>query len=204
MPGPGDRGASNRGPVSVPLSEVTARQYWWSVGIYIVVLLLSQSIMGLGIDKFKELWGVWTLEVVSYSIVVLGAVGVGWVGWKVSTRCTTSERAWILIALVAYGIGTFVARSPQERLHYLGYGMLAILLHRGFVCGHGKSRKGSTLVLASGVFLAGSSIGLLDELLQIIWPRRYFDWADVGMNVVAVGLGLLVAIPTWSALNRDA
>ncbi|MCH2279365.1 MAG: VanZ family protein [Vicinamibacterales bacterium] len=57
---------------------------------------------------------------------------------------------------------------------------------------------------ASGVFLAGSSIGLLDELLQIIWPRRYFDWADVGMNVVAVGLGLLVAIPTWSALNRDA
>ena len=85
--------------------------------------------MGLGIDKFKELWGVWTLEVVSYSIVVLGAVGVGWVGWKVSTRCTTSERAWILIALVAYGIGTFVARSPQERLHYLGYGMLAILLH---------------------------------------------------------------------------
>jgi hypothetical protein len=52
--------------------------------------------------------------------------------------------------------------------------------------------------------LAGSSIGFLDELLQIIWPRRYFDWADVGMNVVAVGLGLLVAIPTWSALNRDA
>ena len=204
MPGPGDRGASNRGSVSVPLSEVTARQYWWSVGIYIVVLLLSQSIMGLGIDKFKELWGVWTLEVVSYSIVVLGVVGVGWVGWKVSTRCTTNERAWILIALVAYGIGTFVARSPQERLHYLGYGMLAILLHRGFVCGHGKSRKRSTLVLASGVFLAGSSIGLLDELLQIIWPRRYFDWADVGMNVVAVGLGLLVAIPTWSALNRDA
>ncbi|MBE21637.1 MAG: hypothetical protein CL481_05590 [Acidobacteria bacterium] len=160
--------------------------------------------MGLGIDKFKELWGVWALEVVSYSIVFLGVVGVGWVGWKVLARCTTRERGWILIALVAYGIGTWAARSPQERLHYLGYGLLAILLHRGFARGHAKSGKGSTLVLASGTLLVGSSIGFLDELLQIVWPRRYFDWADVGMNIVAVGLGLLVAVPTWNALNRDA
>jgi|TARA_B100000959_G_scaffold281382_1_gene345313 hypothetical protein len=189
--------------VSVSLSKVTARQYWWGVTLYIVVLLLSQSMMGLGIDKFKELWGVSALEVVSYSIVVLGAAGVGWAVWKVLARCTTGERVWILIALVAYGIGTWAARSPQERLHYLGYGLLAILLHRGFARSHTKSGGRSTLVLVSGALLVGSSIGFLDELLQIVWPRRYFDWADVGMNIVAVALGLLVAVPTWSALNRE-
>jgi VanZ family protein len=51
-------------------------------------------------------------------------------------------------------------------------------------------------------FLVGASIGLIDELLQIAWPRRYFDWADVAINGLSVGLGLLVAIPLWRALQR--
>lgn len=185
------------------LFEVTTRDYWTGVSAYIVVLLLSQSIMGLGIDKFKELWGVWTLEVVAYSIVVFGAACVGWVGWRLWTRCTTIERTGIVITLIAYGIGTLIARSPQERLHYLGYGLLAILLYLGFVRVRGEPRKGSPLVPAVSALLVGALVGFADELLQIVWPRRYFDWADVSMNVFAVGLGLLVAIPVWSALNRE-
>ncbi len=189
--------------MSAPLSEVTARRYGTGVSIYVVVLLLTQSVMGLGIDKFKELWGVWALEVVAYIIVAAGASGVVWAGWKVWARCAASERAWIAGALVAYGVGTFSARSPQERLHYLGYGLLAMLLYVGLVRDRGEAGKGSTLVPALSALLVGSLLGFADELLQIVWPRRYFDWADVGRNVVAVGLGLLVAVPMWSALNRD-
>ncbi len=189
--------------MSGPLSEVTTRRYWTTVGIYVVTLLLTQSVMGLGIDKFKDLWGVTALEIVAYIIVAVGAAGVLWAGWKVWARCAAVERAWIAGALVAYGVGTLNARNPQERLHYLGYGLLAMLLYVGFARDRGEPGKGSTLVPALSALLVGSLLGFADELLQIVWPRRYFDWADVGMNVVAVGLGLLVAVPVWSALNRD-
>ena len=189
--------------MSAPLAATTARRYWTGVGIFIVVLLLTQSVMGFGIDKFKELWGDQALEVVAYLIVAVGAVGVAWVGWRLWARCAISDRVWISVALVAYGIGTSMARYPQERLHYLGYGLLAVLLYLGLARYRGESATGSAVVPALAALLVGSLVGFADELLQIVWPRRYFDWADVGMNVIAVGLGLLVAIPVWNALNRD-
>jgi hypothetical protein len=166
--------------------------------------------MGWGIDLFKELWGVGALEVVAYALVAVGAAAVLWLGSRVWTRCTLAERAWIAVALVAYGVGTMSARNPQERLHYLGYGMLAALLYVGFARDRQAPRSdenddgvpAGALVPAALAFVLGSLIGYVDELLQILWPRRYFDWADVGMNIVAVALGLLVAGPVWRATRR--
>lgn len=189
-----------------PLAGVSGRDYWTGVAAYIVLLLAMQSVMGLGIDKFKELWGVETLEVVAYLIVFAGAAGVLWTGWKVWARCSVAERAWIGVALLLYGFGTFNARSPQERLHYLGYGLLAMLLYVGFARlseTDAEAGVGSAFAPGAAALVVGSLVGYADELLQIVWPRRYFDWADVGMNVVAVGLGLLVAVPVWNALQRD-
>jgi len=199
--------------VSVRVAEGSSRRYWRGVLTYIVVLLSVQSAMGYGIDKFKELWGEGALEVVAYLIVAAGALVVMWVGLTVWARCSVADRAWIGLALLLYAVGTLNARYPQERLHYLGYGLMAILLYIGFA----RDRVGSTPDPGSGVasgghrgfvapalaaFVVGCLVGFADELLQILWPRRYFDWADVGMNVVAVGLGLLVAVPLWNALRR--
>jgi len=185
---------------------VTGAGYWSGVAFYVVVLLSTQSVMGLGIDKFKELWGVGALEVVAYLIVVAGAAAVVWVSAKVWARCGAGERAWIVLALLLYGVGTFNARNPQERLHYLGYGLLAVLLYFGFARARRSAASGaafSAVVPAGATLIIGSLVGFADELLQILWPRRYFDWADVGMNMAAVGLGLLVAIPVFNALCRS-
>lgn len=184
------------------LSGAGSRHYRGWVAAYVVVLLLAQSVMGFGIDKFKELWGERALEVVAYTIVAAGAIGVIWIGGRVWARCTGPERVWMVLALAAYGVGTMTARYPQERLHYLGYGVLAGLLYVGSA---GDRRPGESDNIRGAVvaaLLMGCAIGLLDELLQIVWPRRYFDWADVAMNFVSVALGLLVAIPAWSALRR--
>lgn len=192
-----------------PFAGISRGRYWTGVGVYIVLLLTVQSVMGLGIDKFKELWGITALEVVAYAIVAIGATGVAWTGWKLWERCRAGERAWIGLALLLYGAGTLSARSPQERLHYLGYGILAAALYFGFA--RDRARPTATLpssssrafLPAAAALLAGGLIGYADELLQILWPRRYFDWVDVGMNVVSVALGLLVAIPVWNALRRE-
>jgi VanZ family protein len=110
-----------------------------------------------------------------------------------------------------YGLGTLTARFPQERLHYLGYGLLAGLLYagwRGVASAAAATTAGGSEWLRPALLtvLVGSGIGLLDELLQILWPRRYFDWADVLINVLSVAVGVIVAIPVVSAFlhNRTA
>ena len=184
------------------------RRYWIGVGVYVVVLLAVQSVMGLGIDKFKELWGVGALEVVAYLIVGTGAGCVVVVGARLWSYSSAAERAWIGAALVVYGLGTLSARNPQERLHYVGYGILAVLLYIGFARDRSERRPrqevraaASFVLPAMAAFAVGSGIGMLDEVLQLAWPRRYFDWADVGINALSVGLGLLIAIPVWNALS---
>ncbi len=164
--------------------------------------------MGYGIDGFKQLWGEDALEVVASLIVVAGGLAVLWAGTKIWARCTGVELASIALGLALYGAGTFTARYPQERLHYLGYGLLSILLYIGFRRSRGAdsgraSALRSTLFAAAAAVALGTAVGFTDELLQILWPRRYFDWADVAMNVVAVSGGLLVAIPLANALRRE-
>jgi hypothetical protein len=193
-------------PSNASATGAGGRRYWIGVAAYVVVLLTIQSAMGYGIDLFKELWGEVALDVVAYVIVGAGALGTAWIGWRVWARCSVVERAWIGIALIVYAVGTSSARYPQERLHYLGYGLLAALLYVGFAGPDddpaqrlGPAWAGSALL----ALVVGSLIGYGDELLQILWPRRYFDWADVAMNVVAVGFGLLVAIPVWNGWRRS-
>ncbi len=194
--------------LSAPLADVSSRRYWLAAAAYTVSLLLTQSVMGYGIDGFKALWGEDALEVVAYLIVGAGAFIVVAAGWRLWGRCSPGERAWVAVALVLYGAGTLTARYPQERLHYLGYGVLAVILYVGFARDRGAKNPSAApgnqapLQPAAAAVLLGSTVGLADELLQIVWPRRYFDWSDVGMNVVAVVLGVLVAIPLWNAVRR--
>lgn len=164
--------------------------------------------MGYGVDAFKDLWGTDALEVVALVIVGVGALAVLWTVSTIWARCSAVEIGSIALALAVYSVGTLSARNPQERLHYLGYGLLSILLYIGFARDHSRRATASSvgvlsvLVPAATALVAGSAVGMADELLQILWPRRYFDWADVAMNVVAVAGGLLVAIPLWNALSR--
>lgn len=180
------------------MSGVSQARYWTWTALYVVGLLLLQSAMGYAIDAFKELWGERALEVVALSIVALGAALALWIGGKAWASCTNVERSGMMLGLAVYAVGSLSARYPQERLHYLGYGVLAGLLYVGFA----RRSEASAVASAIYAFVAGGLIGYVDELLQILWPRRYFDWLDVGMNFVAVGLGLLVGVPAWRGWVR--
>ena len=185
-----------------------ARSYWVLVTLYVVVLLSAQSFLGYGIDFFKETWGEAALNRTAYALVAIGGLIMAVLGarlWRLTTVC---DRWLIALSMLMYAAGTMTAQFPQERLHYVGYGLLAGLLYAGWK----NTASASTEETAqhSGwirpallALVVGSAIGLLDELLQILWPRRYFDWADVEINVLAVAVGVLVAIPVVNALHRQ-
>lgn len=165
-----------------------------------VVLLSVQPFLGFGVDLFKEHWGESALDLTAYAVVAVGAVGMILLAGRLWRRATWGERLWLGIGVLAYGIAALSTRIPQERLHYLGYGLLAGLLYVGLLRRSGGrwTRAGAGLT----ALLLGSGLGLLDEVLQIFWPRRYFDWRDVGTNVLSVGTGLMVAVPACGAWLR--
>jgi len=185
-----------------------ARSYWVLVTLYVVVLLSAQSFLGYGIDFFKETWGEAALNRTAYALVAIGGLIMVVLGarlWRLTTVC---DRWLIVLSMLMYAAGTMTARFPQERLHYVGYGLLAGLLYAGWkntasVSIEETAQHPGWIRPAFLALVVGSAIGLLDELLQILWPRRYFDWADVRINVLAVAVGVLVAVPVVNALQRQ-
>lgn len=181
--------------------RVGSAPYWRLVGLYVLLLFGVQPFLGLGIDAFKERWGeaalAWTVWVAAGLAAAAGLAGLARV-WRAATRL---ERLVLAIGLAAYGAGVLELEIPQERLHYLEYGLLAALVYVGSTA---RRPAGSWRPVAFG-FAVAAALGLLDEALQgWLWPRRYFDWRDVLLNARAAAVGLVLAVPAWRAWCRRA
>ena len=92
----------------------------------------------------------------------------------------------VVVLAVVFGLFvglTWQLRSnPEEAFHFVQYGVLALLLLRAL-----RHRLADpTLYLAALMF--GLFFGILDELIQWLIPRRFFDYRDILINATAVVL----------------
>lgn len=92
----------------------------------------------------------------------------------------------ITAVLVAWTFS--LRRSPEESVHLLEYGTLAILLHRAL-----RPSMPNALVYVAAA-LIGSLIGTVDEIIQWVSPSRTWDWRDIVLNC---GAGALVQLMLW-------
>lgn len=184
-----------------------SRTYWTLVGVYLALLFAAQPFLGFGIDAFKARWGEAALAT-AVGIVGVSA-GIALLAMVVRLVGAMAPLDGLLLAIGAtvYGIGVLRLEIPQERLHYVEYGLLAGLIYVGLRHRVERPPSGATyagaLAPALLAFAAGSALGLLDEALQgALWPRRYFDWRDVGLNARASSVGVLLALPLHAAWLR--
>lgn len=100
------------------------------------------------------------------------------------TRTMSWSSLFCLGAVAAiFGLGTWHLRAnPEEAMHFVQYGVLSLLLYRAFRIRHHDAG------LYVAAFLLGALIGVVDETMQWITPRRFFDFRDMGNNVAAVAL----------------
>jgi len=101
-----------------------------------------------------------------------------------------SQYLWLAFFCGLYFyIGLAHISNPVQAAHYIEYGLLGWLLVRAW----------SYVIFGPAVyaaaFLSGALVGIVDEIIQWITPARFWDLADVGLNVLAVGL-ILLAIGT--------
>lgn len=131
---------------------------------------------------------VWIGVFVAVVLVAAGALALG-----ALTRMTGAPRrgsaVWIIGVTLVFVVWTLSLRqSPEEAVHFLEYGLLAVLLHRAL-----RPVMGDDLVFIAAM-LVGALVGTVDEIIQWISPSRYWDWRDLLLNA---GAGALAQIALW-------
>jgi hypothetical protein len=94
-----------------------------------------------------------------------------------------SALIWLWGVALVLAAGTWHLRhGPEEAMHFVQYGVLSVLLYRAL-----RTRFADAGLYAIA-FLLGALLGVVDEVIQWIIPRRFFDFRDILINVSAVGL----------------
>jgi hypothetical protein len=112
------------------------------------------------------------------AFALTGAVIVVW-----AVRSRPGARVLGILAAGSGVLSVFLSglTSPEERLHFIEYGVLAGLLH-------GALGERPAWIRAPAAALLAAAGGLADETIQFYLPNRVFDWRDVALNAVAGAL----------------
>jgi len=90
--------------------------------------------------------------------------------WLVAVTALAAWCAWALRG------------RPEEAIHLLQFGILAVLLYRAM------RPAGPDLAILAAAVLLGALLGTVDEIIQWIVPARYWDLRDVAVNAGACAL----------------
>ena len=111
--------------------------------------------------------------------------------------------AWILATAGLYTWGSLVlCQRPEESLHFVQYAGLSLLAFRAL------SHRVRDASLYVGAAALGATLGIVDEMLQWLTPRRIWDLRDIGLNTLGASLiqpGLAFGLrPAWVRLRPSA
>ncbi len=90
------------------------------------------------------------------------------------------------LTIMSYLILLWIIKIPEEKIHFLEYGILAVLIERALRI---EKKVFLTYVLT---VLFTSFFGLVDEVIQHYLPERYFGWGDVLFNALGGILGVVL------------
>ncbi|NOZ69024.1 MAG: VanZ family protein [Deferribacteres bacterium] len=134
-----------------------------------------------------------TYAVLSVIIAGLAAV-LYFLAFRLRVR-SISQYAWLFTGAGLYVYFTIQLRQhPEEAVHFLEYGALAYFLFRALSC----RIRDRTIYMT--VVLAVLFVGTLDEFIQWLIPKRYWDYRDVGINTLA---GVFFSIIMWKGIRPE-
>jgi len=85
-----------------------------------------------------------------------------------------------------------LAFFSDERSHMVEYSMLALFVYHALV---ERKQIGRLNISPAWIALAIASIaGILDEVIQLFLPNRYFDIRDIGFNVFSALMAILASL----------
>lgn len=125
-----------------------------------------------------------TTVVISFAVA---AVSAAVFIFRVSLNRSPRALAMMFGMALVYGAVIFPMESPEEKLHFIEYGLVALLAWAAMP----KALEGAKRFFAAAVFTLAA--GWIDEGIQALLPQRYYDLRDVGFNAAA-GVMALTAL----------
>lgn len=130
----------------------------------------------------------WVTVLVLVAMTIMGLAVVSFVR-RFSIRPTATDIVWLV------AVGGFSAwwawqlrAIPEEAVHLLEYAIMAVLFYLAL-----RPSQTNFAVMVSAVLL-GTTMGTVDEIIQWITPRRFWEYRDVGLNS---GACFLAMIAVW-------
>ena len=102
----------------------------------------------------------------------------------------------IIFGIIAVYVMFYFRLGAPERSHLIEYSILGILLHKAFM----ERFKLNKNLIRPALFalILGILMGALDESIQLLLPKRYFDPVDIVFNSLAVAMAIGVSfILSW-------
>lgn len=97
-----------------------------------------------------------------------------------------SQYIWLFFCAGLYLYFTLkLKKHPEEAVHFLEYGLLSYLFFRAL----SQKIQDRTVYLTASLFVL--LVGMLDESLQWVIPRRVWSYKDIGLNLLAGGIFLI-------------
>ena len=151
------------------------KRTWIAIGAYIAVIYLTLPLMRLALNFLYSSFGRENLSVIVNAVII--AVAVLLLSLLFIKGRSRSLLPVVLPLAVAVVLICMIER-PEERVHFLEYGVLGFLVLQA-------SGRRMALSLAFVVL-----VGAGDEFIQLLLPSRVGDMRDVAMNAIGGALGL--------------
>jgi VanZ family protein len=149
----------------------------WSLVIF-VTIPMARAIQRIVRETFGEqafLYAVLIVILVALLVTLRYLRGLG--------SISPARAAWLVgVAAVYAGYAFKLRQIPSEVVHFLQYGVLGALAFRALT--HRMRDPGIYVVAA----LVGGTVGILDEAIQWVTPRRIWGLSDIWLNFFAASL----------------
>jgi hypothetical protein len=154
---------------------------WAIITVYVGLIYLTLPVMRPVINFLYEALGKEALSMGVNGLLALAIICFSAYIYK-NGLTGRLRLALVFFVMLAGGLVAMGLDIPEERVHFLEYGVLGLLVLKAMGCGSIR------LVLYSVILV--SIIGAVEELIQLILPNRVGDMRDVLMNVFGGSLGI--------------
>ena len=113
--------------------------------------------------------------------VIIGLVFIWFLAYliKKADRTAVSSYAWLSVFFIITVFFLFKVETAKERLHFLGYGILSLVLYRAL------RHKVGTLMLYVWASVIIIVFAVLDENLQRLLGTASFELTDIGIDCLS-------------------
>jgi len=148
----------------------------WSLVIF-VTIPIARTLQ----EFVRQHWGRETFTYVVIAVVVLAAVTA--ILYRLRLSVSTGGPVWLaFISMIFIGYTIRLSAAPAEAVHFLEYAVLGLLIYRALT--H-RVKDASIYFMA---LMIGAMVGIMDEAVQWVTPKRFWDLKDIWLNFFAVGL----------------